>query len=190
MYATSPLLSSSVRPTEDVDIVVELLTYADHTRIEERLRDLGFTNDSDSGVICRYVVQGIIVDIMPTNSTILGFSNKWYTDGLRNAVNCKLDEETEVLIFSLPYFLASKWEAYKSRGGNDLRTSKDFEDMVYIFEHIDDFPTHLIYGPDVVRKYLAQEIGEILLTPEFEEGLYCRQDQPHMELILPTVSRN
>lgn len=143
--------------------------------MEEKLRALGFIHDTSSGVICRYSIQGIIVDIMPTSSTILGFSNRWYPDGFKNAVSYNLDSETEILIFSLPYFLATKWEAHKSRGG-DLRTSRDFEDMVYVFENCKNFDDLLKEGPETIREYLTEELCSLLGSPEFEEALYC-----HME---------
>ena len=172
LYATQRAISANVRPTDDVDIVVELATYADHTQMEERLRSLGFINDVASGVICRYTIDGIIVDIMPTDSTILGFSNRWYAEGFNHAIPYKLDDETVIHIFSLPYFLACKWEAYKSRGG-DLRTSRDFEDMVYIFENCKNFDEQVLNGPDSVRQYLIKELSPLLDHPDFEEGLYC-----------------
>lgn len=175
LYSTQKALAESIRPTDDVDVVIELASYTNHSQMEERLRALGFVNDIESGVICRYIIQGIIVDIMPTSSDILGFSNRWYPEGFRNAIPYKLDKETEILIFSLPYFLATKWEAHKSRGG-DLRTSRDFEDMVYVFENCKDFDEQLSNGPESVRKYLMDELAPILEHPDFEEGLYC-----HME---------
>ncbi len=175
LYATQNALAETIRPTDDVDIVIELATYADHSKMEEQLRTLGFINDIDSGIICRYTLQGIIVDIMPTNADILGFSNRWYADGLSNAIKYKLDADTEILIFSLPYFLASKWEAHKSRGG-DLRTSRDFEDMVYIFQNCKDFDTQLLHGTELVKQYFVEEFASLIDHPDFEEGLYS-----HME---------
>jgi hypothetical protein len=69
-----------VRPTDDVDILVELWSYHDYAQIDEQLRSIGFQNDVESGVICRYKVQGITVDIMATGKDILGFGNRWYPD--------------------------------------------------------------------------------------------------------------
>lgn len=177
LYSTKAALAESVRPTDDVDVVIELATYADLAEMEEKLRALGFINDIQSGVICRYTIRGITVDVMPTSPDVLGFSNRWYPDGFRNAISYQLDSETEILIFSLPYFLASKWEAHKSRGG-DLRTSRDFEDMVYVFENCKDFDDQLQTAPISVRKYLSDELTPLLDHPSFEEGLYC-----HMEAV-------
>ncbi|MGX5817164.1 hypothetical protein ACWKWU_03160 [Chitinophaga lutea] len=175
LYATKTDISASIRPTDDVDVVVELASYADHSQLEERLSALGFANDKESGVICRYSIHGIIVDIMPISSSILGFSNKWYPEGFRHAIRYSLDANTDILIFSVPYFLASKWEAHKTRGG-DFRSSHDFEDMVYIWENCEDFDTQVLNGPQSVRAYLAAELSPWLDHPDFEEALYC-----HME---------
>lgn len=178
LYSTNIALAQNIRPTDDVDVVVELASYSGHAEMDEKLRKLGFVNDIESGIICRYTIKGIIVDIMPTASNILGFSNRWYPDGFRNAIPYKLDGDIEILIFSLPYFLASKWEAHKSRGSTDLRTSRDFEDMVYIFENCKDFDDQLLHGPNLVQQFLREELNELVDQPEFEEALYS-----HMESV-------
>ncbi|MXV14009.1 hypothetical protein [Hufsiella ginkgonis] len=108
LYASNPELATEVRPTDDVDVIVELASYSGYSKLDERLRSVGFQNDIESGVICRYRIQRIIVDIMPTHPESIGFSNQWYPDGFANAVTCRLDDQTSVRIFSLPYFVASK----------------------------------------------------------------------------------
>lgn len=55
LYSTRP--ETETRPTDDVDIVVEIMHYKDYVAIEERLRSKGFVNDVASGVICRYIIQ-------------------------------------------------------------------------------------------------------------------------------------
>jgi hypothetical protein len=71
LYANRP--AGDTRPTDDVDILIELLHYPDYAAVEERLRAMGFVNDTESGVICRYIVQGIVVDVMPTSPGRRGF---------------------------------------------------------------------------------------------------------------------
>jgi hypothetical protein len=46
--------------------------------LEEKLLAIGFQNMIDSKIVCRYTINGIIVDIMPTNDTSIGFTNIWY----------------------------------------------------------------------------------------------------------------
>jgi len=173
LYASDPDLAAEVRPTDDVDVVVELASYGGYAAIDEKLRGLGFVNDVASGVICRYRMQGIIVDVMPTDSKVIGFSNMWYPPGFANAVEVALDKGTLVRIFSLPYFVASKLEAFKGRGKNDYRTSQDFEDLVYIWENAEDFEQQVIDAPQDVKDYLKKELSAIMYTDDFEEGLYA-----------------
>jgi hypothetical protein len=117
-------------------------------------------------------MQGIIVDIMPTDPSVIGFSNRWYPEGFSNSVSVILDLQTTIRIFSLPYFVASKWEAFKGRGNNDYRTSKDFEDLVYILENVDDFERKVQNAPEHLLIYLRDEFRLILDSDDFEEGLY------------------
>ena len=76
LYSTQKALAKGIRPTDDVDVVIEVASYADHSQMEERLRKLGVVNDIESGIICRYKALGITIDIMPITSQALGFSNR------------------------------------------------------------------------------------------------------------------
>lgn len=145
----------------------------DYSKLDEELRRLGFRNDIESGVICRYKVQGIIVDIMPTNAAVLGFSNCWYQDGFKNAIDIDLDEDTSVKIFSPTYFIASKLEAFKDRGGNDYRTSTDFEDIIYVFENCKDLEFDLLNATENVKNYFKIEFSKLLKNSSLEEGIYA-----------------
>ena len=80
-----------VRPTDDVDVIIEILNYNNRAELEEKLRCIGFSHDIESGVICRYKIQGIIVDIMPTNDLSIGFNNKWYPEGFAEAIDHTID---------------------------------------------------------------------------------------------------
>jgi hypothetical protein len=123
-------------------------------------------------VICRYKIQGITVDIMPTHPEAIGFSNIWYPEGFQTAIDYPLDKDSDIKIFSLPYFVASKWEAFKGRG-TDFRTSTDFEDLVYIFENVGDFEEQMKVSPIHLRTYLGNEFEAVIDRDDFEEGLYA-----------------
>lgn len=96
LYADRP--SSETRPTDDIDILIELLDYTGYAEIEQRLRQKGFVNDINSGIICRYKVQGIIVDVMPTESSVLGFTNRWYPEGFVNPMEKDFDNDCVIKI--------------------------------------------------------------------------------------------
>ncbi|HET6990101.1 MAG TPA: nucleotidyl transferase AbiEii/AbiGii toxin family protein [Bacteroidia bacterium] len=151
-----------VRPTDDVDVIIEILNYNDRAELEEKLRAIGFSHDIESGVICRYRIQGIIVDIMPTNDPSIGFSNKWYPEGFDKAVNYVIDEGCIVKILSAPYFIATKFEAFKGRGKNDGRTSQDFEDIVYVLENRESIWDEMNNANEGVKNYLRTEFLNLL----------------------------
>jgi predicted nucleotidyltransferase len=158
------------RPTEDVDVIIELAAYSGYAALDEKLRNYGFVNDIESGVICRYKIQGFIVDIMPTDASIIGFTNRWYADGFKNAITIQLDDYL-IKIFSLPYFIASKIEAFKSRGNNNYLYSTDFEDIVYVFENSANILTLINESPKKVNEYLKEAFSEFRKDSLFEEGI-------------------
>ena len=76
--------AAAVRPTKDVDVIVEVATWGEYAPLQDRLREHGFTEDTEEGApLCRWVIEGIKVDVMPTNEAILGFSNRWYSPAMK-----------------------------------------------------------------------------------------------------------
>ena len=120
LYADKPE-QTDVRPTNDIDVLIEIGSYGAYAAIQEQLATIGFYVDPEAKVTCRYIYDGLTVDIMPTDESVLGFSNRWYKEGFSNLVTYQVDERTTVNIFSPAYFIASKLEAYKGRGNNDGR---------------------------------------------------------------------
>jgi predicted nucleotidyltransferase len=178
--------SGEARPTDDVDVIIELANYGSYVELEDRLRSVGFANDMESGVICRYTLKGSIVDIMPTDPKVIGFSNAWYPAGYANAIDYAIDDMV-IKIFSLPYFIASKMEAFKGRGGKDYRFSSDFEDIVYILENCSYCFEHLKESEPGVKQYLRKEFKEMLANPGFEEGVAAHLDPNLVMLQLPKI---
>jgi hypothetical protein len=83
--------AAPVRGTYDVDIIAEIGSYAEYTVFSERLRGLGFKEDSREGAPrCRWTHGALTLDVMPLDSQVLGFSNRWYPDALRTAGNVQL----------------------------------------------------------------------------------------------------
>ena len=77
---------AEIRPTKDVDVIIEIFSRVEFQKLEEKLRRLGFKNSfKPDSPICRWIVDDIYVDVMPTDEEILGFSNSWYSDALKNA---------------------------------------------------------------------------------------------------------
>lgn len=173
IYANDPA-SDDARPTEDVDCVLQLTSSSGYYELEEKLRKKHFQNDIESSIICRWIYKGITVDVMPDDEKILGFSNRWYAKGLVNKVKYELPNGSHVYVFPVTYYLATKLEAVKSRGGTDLRWSHDFEDFIFVLNGCMDVEDalHQISDEELLA-YLKNEFNELVNNPNIEECIDC-----------------
>ena len=71
----------------------------------------------------------------------------------------------------LSYFLATKFSAFKDRGGNDARLSHDFEDITYILDNRIDLVEEIQKSPKEVKEYLKDEFKKILANQTMKEAL-------------------
>lgn len=176
LYATRPE-AMSIRPTDDIDVVVELVSLGEFYDLQDHLLKLGFKNDMNSKIISRFLIQGLKVDFIPTNPSVLGFSNKWYRPGVKTSISYDLNNSTTIRIFTAPYFIASKMEAFKTRGEGDLYASHDLEDIISILDNRDSIEEELINSDSKVRKYLKDEFAALLRQRSFEEALLGHVEQ-------------
>lgn len=66
---------SPARPTDDVDVIIELVSSARYSDIEAKLRTIGFDHDMSEGAPkCRWVLGELLVDIMPTDGSTIGLN--------------------------------------------------------------------------------------------------------------------
>lgn len=173
LYANDPA-ASDIRATLDVDCVVEISSRMKYYELEERLRAKGFHNDTTPGApLCRWVYKHTIVDVMPIDDNILGFSNQWYGGGVENKITRTLPDGTDIFIFSAPYYLGAKFEAMLSRGGKDLRISHDFEDIVYILDNTIDIAVQISKTDEALKNYLTTQFKALLANSNIEEAIEC-----------------
>lgn len=65
------------RPTDDIDVVAAISSQAEYYALAARLRALGFREDHrEKAPLCRWIVDGVTVDVMPDHENVLGFSNR------------------------------------------------------------------------------------------------------------------
>ncbi len=78
LLVTDPA-ATRIRPTRDVDAITEVTSYAQYATLSDRLRELGLHEDASEGApTCRWRHGNLILDVLPTDERILGFSNRWY----------------------------------------------------------------------------------------------------------------
>ncbi|HSW59574.1 MAG TPA: hypothetical protein VLJ60_02180 [bacterium] len=171
LYADSAV-PEEIRVTEDVDVVVKIVSRIEFNKFEENLRQLGFRNDCSEGApICRWIYNGIKVDVMPMISSVLGFGNIWYETGFSKREKRSLSNGIEIFVFPLMIYMAAKMEAVKDRGLPDLRFSHDFEDIVYLFDNCNRIKELYDSADEKVRIYLSIEFSKLKNMSVFREAL-------------------
>jgi hypothetical protein len=165
--------AAAVRPTKDVDAVTELSSYGGYLRVSERLRALGFKEDDSEGApLCRWRAADLILDVMPDDESVLGFTNRWYKQVLKTANLVKLDEsDLAIRIVSAPYFIGTKLEAFKGRGEGDFAMSADLEDIIYVIDGRPAIIDEIRTAEAELRAYVGVEIKSLLNHEDFRAAL-------------------
>ena len=149
------LSAEDIRPTKDIDLTFQITTVSQLELLREALIDKGFHEHADSDVICRFVYEDLLVDVMSTQTIGWAPSNRWFASGFGKAITVRL-ENVEVQILPLPYFLASKMDAFFDRGMKDLYASHDFEDIMYLFNYSTRLVEQILSADsDLVKHYIA-----------------------------------
>tara|TARA_R110002110_G_C13469307_1_gene719837 strand:- start:6563 stop:7276 length:714 start_codon:yes stop_codon:yes gene_type:complete len=159
-----------VRETMDVDFIVEILNLADYHVFSKKLRALGFKESQE--LTCRWSVDNIIVDCMPTDESVLGFTNRWYGEAIRHADSIRLDGSIDVKVISAPYFIATKLEAFSGRGQSDYLGSHDLEDLICIIDGNKEIAQKVINAkPPSLVAYIKEKFSYLLNQSDFIESL-------------------
>lgn len=162
------------RGTEDVDVVVKIQSRREYYAFEETLRSLGLRNDTSSGApVCRWIVEGCRVDVMPDDASILGFSNPWYAEALRSANPVDLSPGLTIRLVSPAAFLATKHAALMDprRGGGDYMASRDLEDIIAVVDGRPELDRELHAAPQQLKIYLGKAFRGFMADPAFREAL-------------------
>ena len=169
LFLTDPA-AAPVRPTLDVDAIVAIGSYLEFTLLEKRMGELGFHQPhTGDAPVCRWAIGDLILDLMPADSSILGFGNRWYRPALENAQQVRIGEY-EIRVITAPYFLATKLEAFHGRGKNDFG-SHDLEDIVTVIDGRPELVDEVHMAPTDLQKYLSDQFEDLLSNRDFLEAL-------------------
>ena len=161
-----------VRFTVDVDCIINVITRPDYYAISKKLRQKGFKEIIfGDHPICRWDCDGILIDVMPIDKSVLGFSNRWYKDAQINAIDQKITDAISVKIISAPYFLATKLEAFKDRGKQDFLSSHDLEDIISLIDGRAEIVNDISVTSDNLKQYLAFEFASLMNNAQFLQAL-------------------
>ena len=170
LYTDDPA-ADEIRPTKDIDFTINIVDIGVFHKTIKELETLGFQPDPFGTSICSYSYKKYPVDIIPAEDNAFGSTNRWYKIGFEDLwkVNAK---DQEIYILSAPCFLATKFEAFNSRG-KDYRTSHDIEDIIYIIDNRTTIVDEITKCDERILEFIKSEfqkiidkdlLGELLMT--------------------------
>ena len=164
--------AQQIRPTQDVDVVAKVVTLGDYHRMENQLVERGFKNDrSPEAPICRWVGGNVKLDLMPSSPGVLGFHNRWYPLAVTSASLVRLPSGRAIGLVAAPVFVATKLEAFNSRGNGDFLLSHDLEDIVTVIDGRPSLMDEARCSSEELRMYLSGQMKTLHKTPEFLDAL-------------------
>jgi hypothetical protein len=114
---------------------------------------------------------GLLFDLMPVQPEVLGFSNRWYAYAVQTAVRVNLGaregERIEIRLVSAEAFVATKLEAFASRGGGDFLSSHDLEDVLNIVDGREELADELAGAPTDLRLAVATAFAQLVENQDF-----------------------
>ncbi|MBN1379995.1 MAG: hypothetical protein JXA04_12260 [Gammaproteobacteria bacterium] len=161
-----------IRVTRDVDAIVHVMSLAEYYQLSKKLRGKGFQEDlTDDAPICRWLSKNVILDIMPTDTQILGFGNNWYIPAAKNSIKVKLLSGKTINMVSTPYFLITKLEAFTGRGCGDYLMSHDIEDIVAVLDGRPELLSELKETETELVKELSDRFRTMLRDTRFVDAI-------------------
>src|SRR5450830_6653 len=134
LLITDPAMPA-IRPTEDVDLVVQATVLREYHEVEAALIARGFVHDMQiDAPICRWRIGAIAVDVMPMEERVLGFANRWYPLAISTAEYFALPSGLRIRLIQAPVFIATKLEAFANRGNGDFLFSHDLGDLIAVID--------------------------------------------------------
>jgi hypothetical protein len=162
---------SPARPTDDVDVILEVVTAERYSDVEVWIRGLGFEHDMSPGApLCRWVLGNLMVDIMPTEGAALGLNTAWFKEALATATE-QVVAHTKLKLVSPVGFLATKYVAFLDRGEGDYYGSPDIEDFITVIDGRERIVGDVDQAPSDLRRYVIGAVNSLTATDAFNEAL-------------------
>jgi predicted nucleotidyltransferase len=158
----------ATRATNDVDVISAVGGKVGYYKLGERLRERGFSEASDSPVICRWhhSETGLVLDVMPADANVLGFSNKWYDRAIAMSVELSLSNGMKIRAATPPSIVATKLAAWHGRGNNDMLGSLDLHDVLVLIDGRKELIAEIDQEP-VLSHYISNELAALRSDPYF-----------------------
>lgn len=121
--------------------------------------------------ICRWISEGMKLDVMPFEEHVLGFSNRWYKLAAKTATVVELGDGIEIRLITAACFIATKLEALALRSGGDYRMSPDLEDIIVVLDGRPELIGEVKESGVELRQYIAARLRKLLGDADFVDAI-------------------
>lgn len=171
LLLTNPA-AAEVRPTEDVDAIIEVASLAGYHALQPLLAERGFKQTmADNSPPFRWFWNRMQLDLVPLDEHVLGFANRWYRPGFAAAVTTEIAPGLLLRHLDAPHFLATKFEAFNDRGGLDVYLSHDLEDIITVIDGRDELVDELRQAKAPLRRHVVEQTKALLAHSEMANAL-------------------
>jgi predicted nucleotidyltransferase len=171
LLITDPAMPA-IRPTEDVDLVVQATVLREYHAVEAALIARGFVHDmSVDAPICRWRIGAVAVDVMPMEKAVLGFANRWYPLAMDTASAFTLPSQKRIKLITAPVFIATKLEAFADRGKGDFLMSHDLGDIIAVVDGRESLLDECRVQAPELLEYLQAQFATLLANRAFMQAL-------------------
>lgn len=169
LYFTDPA-SDRVRPTTDTDCLCEVTSYTEYHRLGDRLRELSFRQSlRDADPPFRWRSGDDVLDVMPSDPSVLGFSNPWYDAALADTRSTEIADGLEIRVPTPPVLLATKLAAHEDRGADDPMTSADLEDVIALLANRPELVDEVEAADRELREWIGRRVARFLPSEQASE---------------------
>lgn len=164
------------RPTLDIDIVVEIATRMEYSALDRKLEKCGFHHNiiDENAPRCSWRLDGmdgIRVDVLPSSPEADDCGSRWFVEAFKNLETATTANGTAFHVIDPAHLLATKLEAFFSRGNGDYLNSKDMEDIVTLVEGCPQLFDSLQLASECLRLFVAGRIRRLLDSSSFRESI-------------------
>lgn len=177
-----------------MDVIVEVASsLKGYHEWDAKVRAKGFENVME-GPICRYRKGPLVLDVMPTGPSVLGFANRWYELAFQTAVEIEVEPGLTARIIYPTVFLGTKWEAFddpRRENGGDAVASRDFADIVYVLDGRSEIVDEIAGADPELRAYLWDKFRSLLTSPDlrFEVAAHIDRDEASRRRVDAVLAR-
>jgi hypothetical protein len=170
LYLDVPTRPRPLRPTDDVDVAIDVLTVSHLERFREALTLAGFRQRATERVICRFHGHGLVLDVMSREGVDWAPANRWFRPGWTSKMILTI-EDVRIPVLDFPYYLATKIDAFSSRGVGDALFSKDLEDIVQLLTMRSSAFQDIVSAPAEVSPFLLQWLRQVVKDEDLRHAI-------------------